>query len=310
MIAELQTGLNGDPFRSLPIEALPTSANGWAFRPFQIVSLLDVIRHSLTGLNNLALVWHSLPHVVEKAEDQTTVEDGLVLTEAHKEKVREKLVYVNASLEQLGLKQSLKYINTIRDDKLSAGDFTFAMLRHEADILQQRIDHELDDIVTGFIPIDRVPYLENEELFGPEVNARFPSATADIVAAGTCYAHGLHTASVFHLMRAVELSTRRMLRGMKAGKHLTRPIELCTWGELIAALEEGLKGLTVGKRTSTVKASTFEFYSHAVGVFRNFKGAWRDPVSHTGKQYKPGETKDIMDNTRQFMQHLATRLSE
>src|SRR5438477_6087152 len=44
MIAELQTGkLNGDPVWSLPIEALSTSENGWPPRPFQIVSLLQVV---------------------------------------------------------------------------------------------------------------------------------------------------------------------------------------------------------------------------------------------------------------------------
>src|SRR5229473_1338601 len=44
MIADNQTGeLNGDLVRSLSIEALPTSANGWPPRPFQIVSLLEML---------------------------------------------------------------------------------------------------------------------------------------------------------------------------------------------------------------------------------------------------------------------------
>lgn len=44
--------------------------------------------------------------------------------------------------------------------------------------------------------------------------------------------------------------------------------------------------------------------------FRNFKDAWRNNVSHTRTVYQAGQTKDIMDNTRQFMQHLAERLKE
>src|SRR5437016_2135404 len=44
MIAEIQTGeLNGNPVRSLPIEVLPTSSNGWPLRPFQIVSLWEML---------------------------------------------------------------------------------------------------------------------------------------------------------------------------------------------------------------------------------------------------------------------------
>lgn len=166
---------------------------------------------------------------------------------------------------------------------------------------------DLDKSVFMFMPLVEAKYYDQDELFGSEVKARFPKATKEIVSAGNCYATGNNTACVFHLMRAVELGARTMFRGMKATKHLKRPMTLCTWGELTAALDEGLKGLTIGKRSNTAKANTFQFYSHAVGVFKHFKGAWRDPVSHTGRFYQPGETKDIMDNTRQFMQHLASR---
>ncbi len=169
---------------------------------------------------------------------------------------------------------------------------------------------DLDKRVFMFMPLVEAQYYDQDELFGPEVKTRFPKANKEIISAGNCYATGTNTACVFHLMRAVELGARTMFKGMRATKHLKRPMTLCTWGELTAALDEGLKGLTVGKRSRTAKANTFQFYSHAVGVFKHFKGAWRDPVSHTGRFYKPGETKDIVNNTRQFMQHLATRLRE
>src|SRR5438045_304004 len=45
MIADIQTGQpSGDLVRSLPIKALPTSANGWPPHPFQIVSLYQVLK--------------------------------------------------------------------------------------------------------------------------------------------------------------------------------------------------------------------------------------------------------------------------
>ncbi len=268
-------------------------------------------KYFLVPIQNQAVILYGIYwDVLEEGVDLPALEkDRVVITPDHAEKFKAVLLDHGKHVRYLELKESLKYVRLMLK-KFSDGDYQYQEYKRDVETLQGRENHELEDIVFGFIPPDKTPYLENKELFGKEVTERFPSATQDIEAAANCYAHDLNTACVFHLMRAVELGTRRVLRGMKAGKHLKRPMELCTWGELIAALEEGLKGLTVGKRTSTVRASTFEFYSHAVGVFRNFKGAWRDPVSHTGKQYQPGETKDIMENTRQYMQHLATRLKE
>jgi hypothetical protein len=107
-----------------------------------------------------------------------------------------------------------------------------------------------------------------------------------------------------------------MVRRLKVGKHLVDkngnliPVELCDWGILVAALDKGVNGLSAHTRTSLPKRRKFEFYNHALGSFRNFKNAWRNHVSHTREIYLSGQTIDIMDNTRQFMQHLATRLKE
>lgn len=111
-------------------------------------------------------------------------------------------------------------------------------------------------------------------------------------------------------MRAVEYGARAMVKALRVSKALDRRVELCVWSELIAALESGLKSAAVGRRKSLAASEKSEFYNHAVGQFRNFKDAWRNNVSHTRKTYQPGETRDILENTRQFMQHLALRLSE
>jgi len=109
-------------------------------------------------------------------EDTTLVKEDLVLTDDHKAKVKEDLDDLKIHVKYLGLKQSLKYINTIENTKLSENDFTFGKLQKEAEILHERIEHELEDIVAGFIPADRVPYFRAKELFGPEVLRAFPSS--------------------------------------------------------------------------------------------------------------------------------------
>lgn len=176
--------------------------------------------------------------------------------------------------------------------------------------LRNRIYDGLGERMFMFIPAKDAEYYNHFALFGQEVATNFPKANKEITAAGNCYATGNYTACVFHLMRAVEYGARKMVIAMNVQGQLGKPIELCDWGDLVRVLEEGLKALSNGSRKKVHKKATFEFYNHAVAQFRNFKDAWRNNVSHTRKTYQPGITKDILDNTRQFMQHLATRLKE
>lgn len=176
--------------------------------------------------------------------------------------------------------------------------------------LRHRIADDLQVRLFMFMPTAEAEYYRRAELFGPEVAERFPGANKEAEAAGNCYATGNSTACVFHLMRAVELGARSLVKALRVKNLLKHPVELSEWGDLIAAMEQGLKALAQGKRKSVKRTETYEYYSHAIAQFRNFKDAWRNNVSHTRKHYERGQTKDIIDNTRQFMQHLAIKLRE
>ncbi len=52
-------------------------------------------------------------------------------------------------------------------------------------------------------------YSDDKPLFGDDVFAKFPDATKDISEAGKCLALGRNTATVFHLMRAMETCRSR-----------------------------------------------------------------------------------------------------
>ncbi len=164
-----------------------------------------------------------------------------------------------------------------------------------------------------YIPKGESEYYNQKELFGPKVKKKFPQANQEVTIAGDCYATGNYTASVFHLMRAVEVAARHMVKTLNASKYLVNrygarvPVELCDWHILIQAMEKSLTDLSVGISTSKHKKRKHEHFSHAVATFRHFKNAWRNHVSHTRELYQPGKARDVMDNTRQFMQHLATR---
>jgi hypothetical protein len=193
--------------------------------------------------------------------------------------------------------------------------FTLAELSFELKELHREIAEALSIHKFIVLPGSDAEFYDNYLLFGFDVAKEFPQANIQIKFAGTCYAVGSYTACVFHLMRAVEVGARCMVTKLKVQRHLMRngrpmPVELCDWGMLIAALEKGMLALAQGTATSKRKKDNFEFFNHAVGAFRNFKDAWRNNVAHMRKEYKQGEAKDIIDNTRQFMQHLAIKLKE
>ena len=176
--------------------------------------------------------------------------------------------------------------------------------------LYNRILNEAKKHRFAHIPSDKVRYFDAESLFGYDVEYQFPSASIEIESAAKCYAFGEYTASVFHSMRCVEIGARSLIFALDARKHLKRPIQLCDWGDLVGAIQEGLKVLRVGSRTTLAKKEKYEFYNDAAARFMNFKDAWRNNVAHTRTIYIEGQARDIFENTRQFMQHLAERVKE
>jgi len=176
--------------------------------------------------------------------------------------------------------------------------------------LYNRILNETNKHTFTYIPQDRVRYYEPDALFGWEVENNFPSASVEIAEASRCYALGMNTACVFHLMRCVEIGARSLVYGLKAQVHLSRPVQLCDWGDLVGAIQEGLKLSRVGSRTTIAKKERYEFYNQASAQFLNFKDAWRNNVAHTRTVYDEYAARNILENTRQFMEHLASRLKE
>jgi len=194
--------------------------------------------------------------------------------------------------------------------------FTLHELSFQLSELSDGIARILGENKFVIIPSGDVWFFDNYLIFGDQVAGNFPAANREIIAAGTCYATGCYSACVFHLMRAVEVGARSMVSALKVQQHLLTnsrrrvPVELCDWGTLIAALDKGVAQLSQGTRVSKRKKENFEFYNHAVGSLRNFKDAWRNNVSHMRKSYEQDEARDVLENTRQFMQHLAAKLKE
>jgi hypothetical protein len=124
----------------------------------------------------------------------------LVLSELREHSNKLKLSFTTAHIDRI--------IEYSRENagKIPIKDFGIGLHSQVKELLY-RISDELGDRFFLSLDKDSVPYYrQSEPLFGLAVERRFPSASEDISEAGKCLGLGRSTASVFHLMRAMELA--------------------------------------------------------------------------------------------------------
>lgn len=164
----------------------------------------------------------------------------------------------------------------------------------------------------AYIPPNRSRYFGQDKLFGDGVFKSFRSARDDIREAGNCFATGAYTASVFHLMRAVEISLRVLADDLEIQFPDGGP-EYQEWSTIIenikAKARERCDNIQ-GENKKSRRSEAREFYNGITGELLAFKDAWRNHVMHTRYSYDEPMTLSIMNHVREFMQRLSKRLKE
>lgn len=157
-------------------------------------------------------------------------------------------------------------------------------------------------------------FVADINLFGDEVANKFPSATFDIEEAGKCLAFERGSACVFHLMKALEVGLYSLASDLNIAK-----IEE-NWANAIGQIDKAIKGFENNKPDKAASSKEksewkdkVQFYSDCATQFRYIKDAWRNQNTHTRRgtlPYTSEKTRQIYDNVCDFMQSMATRLSE
>lgn len=80
--------------------------------------------------------------------------------------------------------------------------------------LRSRVIDSLEGHAFMYIPPSKLGYYDNLCLFGKDVGEKFHDAYNDIQSAGRCYAVREPTATVFHLMRAMEQAVKSLAIGL------------------------------------------------------------------------------------------------
>jgi len=180
---------------------------------------------------------------------------------------------------------------------------TYGQARDDIRLLKLALEAELETRLFFFVPPERSGYYTCEpenpweepvltgrmEPFQPVVKA-FPSTRYDIEEAGDCFAVARYTATVFHLMRVMEV-------GLKAVAKALGVAYSSNWGQCLADIEKQ------GQRAEP-------FFVEAIAYLRSVKNAWRNPTMHVERMYSEQEAERIFNAVQAFMQHLASRLTE
>jgi hypothetical protein len=137
--------------------------------------------------------------------------------------------------------------------------------------------------------------------FGPILRS-FPSIDFDLFEAGNCFAAGLFTASVYHLMRVCEygLVSLAAAIGVDAAT--------ASWDGVLRDVRR-----QISLRESTKPEGWKEdrqFFAEAAATMTNAKDAWRNSVSHIRRTYDEPRARMMFNSIEALMLHLSSRLSE
>jgi hypothetical protein len=130
--------------------------------------------------------------------------------------------------------------------------------------------------------------------FGPDVERVFGSG--DISEAAACLALERGTASVFHLMRALEAAAQvvadKIGAAIKDEHGKTLP-----WGVIASNMKGKIDKMPKG---SAEQIKWYRVQSQLEAVNR----AWRVPTAHPGETYTPEQARAVFNATQSFMQEL------
>jgi hypothetical protein len=267
------------------------SCHDWQQNPSRLVSLMELLHLRANAfchvMSLLGQTLAYLDHPVVQLPDNASYEAVIKM-------LGRALGQLEAETEKLGLGRVHQQLTRI-DSLISSDVINPIELRRLLGDLAGRIIDELETLLFLQVPFSRASYYEQQKpLFGSEVIAKFPRMTEDISEAGKCFALGRYTASVFHLMRIMEVGVQEF--GNKIGVVLAKELN---WQKILNEINKPIKAM--GEK----KDPLAKVYAEVAAHLYNVKLAWRNEVMHPKETYMEEEAEDIFRNVKTFMSDLA-----
>lgn len=216
------------------------------------------------------------------------------------------LTTLERTAQQMGMSGAAFGITRAREECLS---YLALPIGNDANRLQKVVNHTERVLLTFMdelrsrhlftLEAKHAMYFDLASPFGGAVESAFPSAGYDITEASKCRALRRWTASVMHLMRALEVGLAALAR------HYEVEAE-ANWNMVLNQIEA--KSRQVGKKTHG--SDEEQWAAEAALHLRFIKNAWRNHAMHPLEKYDEERAVAIYENCRSFMSHLAAKLTE
>jgi hypothetical protein len=257
----------------------------------------------LSGLSGLGLLGQITTQNNEAPSPLTPTPN--TLTEDERNDISTNLTVIESICRELGMMGIIKDVNRARNDANLLFTDRSKMQFHVEHITARLVD-DLDNESFYHVPAGKEKYCRQDNLFGQEIGKKFPKAQADLSNAGTAFAFGLNTASVFHLMRVLEYCVQRI------GVRLKVPIDVKneSWAKIVDHINNAIDQMPGGpKANPPVKATDRQKtrrQTMALAATRldHVRLVWRNDVMHPKETYDEEETLKIINATQAFLESL------
>lgn len=262
----------------------------WPGKPWSLLDMLELkakpfveIITRLAGMSSMIRTIND--HKPEMAGGNTPLSTEMTA------KFSELVAAFTESCEPLEVNITKRAAERIQD-QLAGGHLYWVELGVKLETLSQTFRDEMDTSKL-FALNPRVAnfFALASDAFSDDVVLKFPKAEYDLEEAGKCLATARNTASVFHLMRAVESVLQELCRGLQIENVDRR------WGFLLSDLNGKIKAMPDDERKAQWQAaSTYLF---------QVKEVWRNDTMHPKNTYTDEEAREVFEATRVFIKHAA-----
>jgi hypothetical protein len=202
--------------------------------------------------------------------------------------------------QSLGLLVSLAEIRRSEEKLKASNEDELPFTPQDIENIWNRIYDELSQVTFFGIGGTAINYYKTEER-GWKFASKYPHATTDIDEAGKCLALGRYTASVFHLMRVMEIALREL--GVALAADLR---EKDGWLTILhKRIDPAINGLPETSSEERHRKTAFQqvrAHLHAVRL------AWRNDTMHPKATYTEEEAIELIEHVRSFTNHLTKLL--
>lgn len=174
-------------------------------------------------------------------------------------------------------------------------------------IIDERMKDELAMFSLIFLSPKEREYYQRSDLLGAPFKAAFPAANDEITEAGTCFALGRYTASVFHLVRATEIGLEAIHAALGLPGIEKKP---WTWDDALKDIDEVIKDNDRALIADPGWVENAAFFRKAYALLWAIKGPFRNETTHVELTFGENEAERVFDAVKAFLAHLATRLGE